>query len=76
MLREARKRSDKTFVLCDATNLLFKDSSLDAVFTVTTLEFLEDYRSTVKEIARGHQTERQDFGDDSESKLGILQGGS
>jgi len=52
MLEEARKRSDKTFVQGNAEKLEFKDSTFDAVFTVTTLEFLEDYRKAVKEMAR------------------------
>ena len=52
MLEEARKRSAKTFVRGDAEHLEFRDSAFDAVFTVTTLEFLDDYRRTVKEIAR------------------------
>ncbi len=52
MLREARKRSDKTFVQGDAKTLGFDDSTFDAVFTVATLEFLEDYRKAVSEIAR------------------------
>ena len=52
MLEEARKRSDKKFVLGDAQNLDFPDRSFDGVFSVTTLEFLEDYRKAVDEIAR------------------------
>ena len=52
LLEEARRRSDKTFVQGDAENLLFDDSTFDAVFTVTTLEFLDDYEKAVREIAR------------------------
>ena len=52
MLEEARKRSDKTFFQGNAEKLEFKDSTFDAVFTVTTLEFLDDYQKVVKEIAR------------------------
>jgi len=52
MLEEARRRSDKTFILGNAERMKFKDSAFDAVFTVTTLEFLDDYRKAVKEIAR------------------------
>ncbi len=52
MLEEARKRSDKTFVQGDAEELRFNDSTFDAVFTVTTIEFLDDYRKAIKEIAR------------------------
>jgi len=52
MLEEARTRSDKTFIQGNAEELQFKDSTFDAVFTVTTLEFLDDYRKAIKEIAR------------------------
>jgi ubiquinone/menaquinone biosynthesis C-methylase UbiE len=52
MLEEARNRSEKTFIQGDATDLKFHDSTFDAVFTVTTLEFLEDYQKAVREIAR------------------------
>lgn len=52
ILEKARKRSDKTFVQGKAEELQFKDSTFDAVFTVTTLEFLDDYQNAVKEIAR------------------------
>ena len=52
MLEEARKRSDKTFVLGNEEHLEIEDSAFDAIFTVTTLEFLDDYQMAVKEIAR------------------------
>ena len=52
MLEEARRRSDKTFVLGNTEQLKFEDSAFDAVFTVTTLEFLEDYKKAVEEMAR------------------------
>lgn len=52
MLKEARKRSDKSFVRGDAQRLGFKDAAFDGVFTVTTLEFLDNYQKAVKEIAR------------------------
>jgi SAM-dependent methyltransferase len=52
MLEEARKRSDKIFVLGNAEHMNFKDSIFDAVFTVTSLEFLDDYQKAVREIAR------------------------
>src|SRR4030043_1032103 len=52
MLEEARKRSDKTFVLGNAEHMNFKDSTFDAVFTVATLEFLDDYQKAIREIAR------------------------
>jgi len=51
-LEEARKRSGKKFVLGDAEHLDFLDGSFDGVFTVTTLEFLEDYKKAVDEVAR------------------------
>ena len=52
MLEEARKRSDKTFVLGNAESLDFGDSSFDAVFYVTTLEFLTDYQRAIQEAYR------------------------
>ena len=52
MLKEARKRSDKTFVQGNVEELQFNDSKFDAVFSVTTLEFLDEYRKAIKEIAR------------------------
>src|SRR4030066_1866116 len=52
MLEEARKRSDKTFVPGNAEHMNFKDSTFDAVFTVATLEFLDDYQKAIREIAR------------------------
>jgi len=52
MLEEARTRSAKTFIHGDATDLQFPDAAFDAVFTVTTLEFLEDCQQAVREIAR------------------------
>jgi len=52
MLKEARKRSDKTFVRGEAENLGFKDGSFDVVIFITTLEFLPDYRKAVRESYR------------------------
>lgn len=52
LLEEARKGSNKTFVLGNAEHMSFKDSTFDAVFTVATLEFLDDYQKAVREIAR------------------------
>jgi len=52
MLEEARKRSSKAFVQGNAEKLQFEDSTFDAVFTVTTLEFLDDYKKAVEEMAR------------------------
>ena len=52
MLREARRRSNKTFVLGDAENLDFDDSSFDAVFYVATLEFVGNYQKAIQEAWR------------------------
>jgi ubiquinone/menaquinone biosynthesis C-methylase UbiE len=51
-LEEARRRSDKKFALGDAENLDFPDQSFDAVFMVTTLEFVENYEKAIDEAAR------------------------
>ena len=52
MLEESRRRSNKTFVLGNAESLDFGDSSFDAVFYVTTLEFLTDYQRAIQEAYR------------------------
>lgn len=52
MLKEARKRSNKTFVLGNAENLDFDDSAFDAVLYVTTLEFVDDYKKVIQETYR------------------------
>ena len=52
MLREARKRSDKKFVLGNAELMSFPSKTFDAAFAVTTLEFLDDYKKAVEEIFR------------------------
>src|SRR3989338_4085116 len=52
MLEEARKRSDKTFVLGTAESLDFDDSTFDAVFYVATLEFVTDYQKAIQEAYR------------------------
>lgn len=52
MLKEARKRGNKTFVLGDAEKLGFEDGFFDAVAYITTLEFLVDYKKAVKEAYR------------------------
>lgn len=51
-LKKARKISDKNFVLGDATHLVFPDASFDGVFSVATLEFLDNYEKAVDEIVR------------------------
>lgn len=52
MLDEARRQSSNVFVLGDAESLCFKNSCFDAVFYVTTLEFVNDYKKAVKEAWR------------------------
>ena len=52
MLKEARKRSNKTFVLGNAENLPFSNCSFDAVFYVATLEFLNNYQKAIQEAKR------------------------
>ena len=52
MLEEAGRRRDKKFVLGDAENLEFPNQSFDAVFMVTTLEFVENYEKAIDEAAR------------------------
>src|SRR3990167_4105242 len=49
ILEEARKRSNKTFVLGDAESLSFDNASFDAVFYVATLEFVDSYRKAIQE---------------------------
>lgn len=52
MLKEARKRSNKTFVLGNVESLGFGASSFHAVFFVATLEFLTDYKKALGETWR------------------------
>ena len=52
MLREAKKRSDKHFVIGNAEKLPFHSSSFDGVFMITTLEFLKNPKRAVEEVAR------------------------
>lgn len=52
ILEEARKRSGKKFVLGDAKHLDFPEGYFDGVFTVTTLEFIDDYKKVVDELVR------------------------
>jgi len=56
MLTEAKKRSEKYFVLGDAENLKFDDSSFDAVFYVATLEFITNYKKAIQEAWRVTRT--------------------
>lgn len=52
MLEEARQRSDRIFVQGNAEHMAFRDSAFDAVFTVTTLDFLDHYQKAIEEIVR------------------------
>jgi len=52
MLIEARKRSDHVFVKGEAAKLPFPDGSFDAVFMITSLEFLTGYKEALDEAAR------------------------
>ena len=52
MISEAAKRCDNDFVLGNAEDLGFGDSSFDAVFFVATLEFVDDYKKAVREACR------------------------
>ena len=52
MLEESRRRSNKTFVLGNAENLDFSDSSFDAVFYAATLEFIDDCQKAIQEALR------------------------
>jgi len=51
-LEEARKKSDKRFVLGDAEHPDFPNGSFDGAFTVATLEFLDNYKKAVDGVAR------------------------
>jgi ubiquinone/menaquinone biosynthesis C-methylase UbiE len=52
MIKVARRRSRKNFVVCDAGNLDFDDATFDGVFYVATLEFIADYKKAVREAWR------------------------
>ncbi len=52
MIRVARKRSNAVFIIGDAKNLMIREDKIDVVFSVATIEFLEDYLSVIKEIYR------------------------
>jgi ubiquinone/menaquinone biosynthesis C-methylase UbiE len=51
-IEEAAKVCDNAFVLGDAENLGFEDSSFDAVFFIATIEFVNDYKKAVREALR------------------------
>ncbi len=51
-LEEAKNRIKKEFVFGNAENLPFDDNTFDGVFSVATLEFVENYKAAVREIYR------------------------
>lgn len=52
MLEEARRRTGNLYVQGDVTDMPFLRDTFDAVVSVTTLEFLDDYRAAIDEIHR------------------------
>ncbi len=52
MLEEAKRRSNKRFILGDATKIEFPGASFDGAFSVTTLEFIPNIQGAVREIHR------------------------
>jgi ubiquinone/menaquinone biosynthesis C-methylase UbiE len=52
MIEEARKISDKRFIVGNAEKLEFDDLSFDAVFYVATLEFVANYTKAIREAWR------------------------
>lgn len=52
MMREARNRSDGMFIIGDLNHLMFRESKIEAVFSVATLEFIENHYEAIKEIHR------------------------
>ena len=52
MLEAARARTPNTYCRADATALPFRNASFAAVFFVTSLEFIEDYKAALDEAAR------------------------
>ena len=51
-LAEAKQRSNKKFAPGDAEDLPFEDHEFGAVFSVATIEFLENYQKALKEMYR------------------------
>ncbi|MEM4728046.1 MAG: class I SAM-dependent methyltransferase [Candidatus Bathyarchaeia archaeon] len=43
MIREALNRSKGMFIIGDVNYLMFRESTIEAMFSVATLEFLENY---------------------------------
>ena len=52
MLEEAKGRSDKLFVHGNSGELPFPDNSFEAVLSVTTMEFLDDFERAIDESRR------------------------
>lgn len=52
MIREALNRSKGMFIIGDVNYLMFRESTIEAMFSVATLEFLENYCRAIKEIHR------------------------
>lgn len=52
MIREALNRSKGMFIIGDVNYLMFRESTIEAMFSVATLEFLENYCRAIKEIYR------------------------
>jgi ubiquinone/menaquinone biosynthesis C-methylase UbiE len=53
MLKIAREKAPKSkFYSADAIKIPFKDSSFNAVFFVTSLEFIDDYKKAIDESVR------------------------
>jgi ubiquinone/menaquinone biosynthesis C-methylase UbiE len=52
MINIARSRTTNTYCLADANQLPFLDASFDALFYVTSLEFMNDYKRAIDEAVR------------------------
>lgn len=52
MIETARARTTNLYCLADATRLPFIDASFDALFYVTSLEFMDDYKGAIEEAVR------------------------
>ena len=52
MIETARARTTNPYCLADATRLPFIDASFDALFYVTSLEFMDNYKSVIDEAVR------------------------
>ena len=52
MIETARATTPNTYCLVDAKRLPFSDASFDALFYVTSLEFMDDYKGAIDEAVR------------------------